>query len=43
MYGICRAISKIVTTKTVLILLLASNVFAASYGFVEAAHSKKKI
>src|SRR4030081_1824890 len=43
MYGICRATSKIVTTKTVLTLLLASNVFAAGYGFVEASPSRKHI
>src|SRR3979411_1084243 len=43
MYGICRATSKIVPTKTVLTLLLASNVFAAGYGFVEAAPSRKHI
>lgn len=43
MYGICRATSKIVTTKTVLTLLLASNVFAAGCSFVEAAPSRKHI
>src|SRR3979411_2947897 len=43
MYAICRTTSKIVTTKTVLTLLLASNVFAAGCSFVEAAPSRKHI
>jgi hypothetical protein len=43
MCGICRATSKIITTKTVLALLVASNVFAAGYSLVEAAPSRKLI